>query len=101
MLHAPPGSHSETVPDFGPSLNKLSPGINGPTSRAAVRNDDQNLSQILTYLNSDPMLAANTDVFVTSDHGFSTISKKEIDPAALQRVKAKLRAGLIRRLDST
>jgi len=65
----------------GDSLNKLSPGINGPTSRAAVRNADQNLKQILDYVNGNPMLAANTDVFVTADHGFSTISKKEIDAA--------------------
>ena len=65
----------------GDSLNKLTPGINGPTSRAAVRNADQNLKQILDYVNSDPNLAANTDVFVTADHGFSTISKKEIDAA--------------------
>ena len=30
----------------GDSLNQLSPGINGPTSKAAVRNADNNLKQI-------------------------------------------------------
>jgi len=28
----------------GDSLNELTPGINGPTSRAAIRNADDNLS---------------------------------------------------------
>jgi len=62
----------------GDSLNSLTPGINGPTSRAAVKNADSNLAQILAYINSDPKLASNTDIFVTSDHGFATISKHEI-----------------------
>lgn len=63
----------------GDSLNKLKPGINGPTSRAAVRNADNNLKQILAYVFSNPKIAANTDIFVTSDHGFATISKHEVD----------------------
>jgi hypothetical protein len=63
----------------GDSLNSLVPGINGVTSRAAVRNADDNLRQILDYLRADAALAANTDVFVTSDHGFATISKHDID----------------------
>jgi hypothetical protein len=63
----------------GDSLNKLSPGINGATSRAAVKNADGNLKQILDYINSVPGLAGNTDIFVTADHGFATISRKEID----------------------
>ncbi|GAC1362013.1 MAG: alkaline phosphatase family protein [Acidobacteriaceae bacterium] len=63
----------------GDSLNKLSPGINGPTSKAAIRNADANLQQILAYLFAHPKLAENTDVFLTADHGFATISKHEID----------------------
>jgi Type I phosphodiesterase / nucleotide pyrophosphatase len=62
----------------GDSLNRLSPGINGPTSKAAVRNADGNLRQILSYLETTPGLADDTDIFLTSDHGFSTISKREI-----------------------
>jgi arylsulfatase A-like enzyme len=65
----------------GDSLNRLTPGINGPTSKAALKNADNNLKQILDYINSDPQLAANTDIFLTADHGFATISKHEIDPA--------------------
>jgi Type I phosphodiesterase / nucleotide pyrophosphatase len=63
----------------GDSLNQLSPGINGPTSKAAVRNADNNLKQIMSYLESVPGLADDTDLFITSDHGFSTISKHELD----------------------
>jgi arylsulfatase A-like enzyme len=65
----------------GDSLNKLIPGINGPTSKAALRNADDNLRQILDYINSNPQLAANTDIFLTADHGFATISKHDIDAA--------------------
>ena len=63
----------------GDSLNQLVPGINGPTSMAAVKNADTNLKQILSYLDSDPELAANTDIFLTSDHGFATITKHVVD----------------------
>jgi arylsulfatase A-like enzyme len=65
----------------GDSLNQLTPGINGPTSKAALKNADNNLKQILDYINSDPQLAANTDIFLTADHGFATISKHDIDAA--------------------
>jgi hypothetical protein len=65
----------------GDSLNKLVPGINGPTSKAALRNADNNLKQILDYIHSDPELAADTDIFLTADHGFATISKHDIDAA--------------------
>lgn len=63
----------------GDSLNSLTPGINGPTSVAAVNNADNNLKQILAYISANPKLAANTDIFVTADHGFATISKHEVD----------------------
>ncbi len=65
----------------GDSLNKLVPGINGPTSRAGIANADANLKQLLDFIAADPSLHATTDVFVTSDHGFATISKHEIDAA--------------------
>jgi hypothetical protein len=65
----------------GDSLNSLTPGINGPTSKASIRNADNNLKQILDYISSNPALAANTDIFVTADHGFATISHYEVDAA--------------------
>jgi arylsulfatase A-like enzyme len=58
----------------GDSLNSLTPGINGPTSKAGIKNADNNLAQILAALH-DLGLDTSTDVFVTADHGFSTISK--------------------------
>ncbi len=63
----------------GDSLNSLTPGINGPTSLAAIKNADNNLAQILAYVQSNPALANNTDIILTADHGFSTISKHEVD----------------------
>jgi phosphodiesterase/alkaline phosphatase D-like protein/arylsulfatase A-like enzyme len=62
----------------GDSLNSLTPGINGSTSRAAVRNADNNLAQIIQAL-KDQSLYDNTDIFITADHGFSTISKTVVD----------------------
>ncbi|HTB58663.1 MAG TPA: alkaline phosphatase family protein [Polyangia bacterium] len=63
----------------GDSLGDLAIGINGPTSKAAVHNADDTLRQILAAVESDAALAATTDVVVTSDHGFSTISRREVD----------------------
>lgn len=63
----------------GDSLNLLTPGINGVTSRAAVHEADDNLRQLLDAIHADAVLAANTDVFVTADHGFATISKHDLD----------------------
>jgi arylsulfatase A-like enzyme len=62
----------------GDSLGTLSPGINGDTSRQGVRDADRNLRQILDWLDAHPDVKANTDIFVTSDHGFATISRQEI-----------------------
>jgi predicted AlkP superfamily pyrophosphatase or phosphodiesterase len=64
--------------DQGDSLGTLSPGINGPTSLEGVRNADDNLREILDWLDAHPDVKANTDIFVTSDHGFATISHAEI-----------------------
>ena len=59
----------------GDSLNRLMPGINGPTSLAAIRNVDHDLAELLATLKALG-LDETTDVIVTSDHGFSTISKE-------------------------
>jgi arylsulfatase A-like enzyme len=63
----------------GDSLGDLATGINGPTSRSAVHNADETLSRILAAVEGDPALASTTDVVVTSDHGFSTISRRDVD----------------------
>jgi hypothetical protein len=66
----------------GDSLNTVTPGINGPTSMAAITNADNNLAQLRKALD-DLGLAATTDVIIAADHGFSTISKQsETSPSA-------------------
>ena len=59
----------------GDSLNTVTPGINGPTSLAGIKNADNNLAQLRKALD-DLGLAATTNIIVSSDHGFSTISKE-------------------------
>lgn len=65
----------------GDSLNQLTPGINGPTSLAAIKNADDNLRQIRLALDQLG-LAATTDIIIAADHGFSTISKESRTSAA-------------------
>jgi arylsulfatase A-like enzyme len=67
----PDGSQHNT----GDSLNTITPGINGPTSMAGIRNADDNLAKLRKALD-DLGLAANTNIIVSADHGFSTISKE-------------------------
>lgn len=65
----------------GDSLNKLKPGINGPTSLAAVRNASDDLGRIraaLRRLNLD----GDTDIVIVADHGFSTISRQSSTSSA-------------------
>ena len=59
----------------GDSLNVLTPGINGPTSMAGIKNADDNLAKLRNAL-SELGLAATTNIMISSDHGFSTISKE-------------------------
>ncbi|MEO7030474.1 MAG: alkaline phosphatase family protein [Acidobacteriaceae bacterium] len=62
----------------GDSLQQLTPGINGPTAQRGLRNADHCLKQLLDWLDAHPGIKANTDVVITSDHGFATISRREI-----------------------
>jgi len=72
----------------GDSLHALKPGINGPTSIKGVKNADSNLKQILDFLHGNPSVESNTDVFVTSDHGFATVSRHEVN-SQLQATQSK------------
>jgi hypothetical protein len=66
----------------GDSLNALTPGINGPTSCAAIRNADHNLRRLRQALD-DLGLASTTNVVIAADHGFATASKESAtSPAA-------------------
>ncbi|MHC2273514.1 putative AlkP superfamily pyrophosphatase or phosphodiesterase [Bradyrhizobium diazoefficiens] len=67
----PDGSQHNT----GDSLNQIMPGINGPTSMAGIRNADNNLAQLRKALD-ELGLAASTNIIISADHGFSTISKE-------------------------
>ncbi|MGD0446522.1 MAG: alkaline phosphatase family protein [Edaphobacter sp.] len=62
----------------GDSLQRLDPGINGDTSKRGLQNADRCLKQLLDWLDAHPAVKARTDVLITSDHGFATISRREI-----------------------
>jgi arylsulfatase A-like enzyme len=59
----------------GDSLNTTTPGINGPTSMAGIKNADDNLAQLRKALD-ELGLASTTNIMIAADHGFSTISKQ-------------------------
>jgi hypothetical protein len=67
--------------NHGDSLNTVTPGINGPTSLAGIRNADDNLAALRKALD-ELGLAADTNILIASDHGFSTISKESKTSAA-------------------
>jgi hypothetical protein len=68
----------------GDSFGRLTPGINGPTSLAAVRNADNDLAAIRHALQEEGLLES-TDIIIAADHGFSTISKESrTSPAATE-----------------
>lgn len=83
-----------TQHNHGDSPGRLIPGINGPTSRAAIHNADTNLGQLLTALR-DQGLETDTDVVLTADHGFSTISKETATSFAATQSYATVPAGLL------
>ena len=57
------------------SLGEFTPGINGPTSLAAIKVADDDLAAIMATL-KELGLDAKTNIFVTADHGFTTVSKQ-------------------------
>ncbi|HEX4183352.1 MAG TPA: alkaline phosphatase family protein [Caulobacteraceae bacterium] len=65
----------------GDSLNTITPGINGPTSLAAIRNASNNLQHLRDALKRLG-LDNTTDIVATADHGFSTLSRQSATSAA-------------------
>lgn len=64
------------------SVGEYDPGINGPSGKAGTRNADTMLGELLAALKQQG-LDQNTDVFVTADHGFVTIShESQTSPSA-------------------
>ena len=78
----------------GDSLGQLTPGINGPTSLAAIRNADDNLANLRAALDAQG-LAETTDIIVAADHGFSVISKESATSPAAKRSYADVPAGAL------
>jgi len=76
----------------GDSLNSLVPGINGPTSLAAIRNADDDLARLRSAL-GELGLIDTTDIIVTADHGFSTISKESQTSSTVKTKYADALAG--------
>jgi len=76
----------------GDSLNVLSPGINGPTSLAAIRNADTDLHRIREALKTLG-LDQTTDVVVTADHGFSTVSRTSTTSGSNRRKYIDVKPG--------
>src|SRR5215469_16774504 len=56
------------------SVGEFEPGINGPSGLAGARDADTTLGELLAAL-KEQGLDKTTDVFVTADHGFVTISR--------------------------
>ena len=56
------------------SVGEYVPGINGPSGKAGTRNADTMLGELLAAL-KEQGLDKTTDIFVTADHGFLTISR--------------------------
>lgn len=83
-----------TQHNTGDSLNSVTPGINGPTSMAAIRNSDNNLAQLRKALD-DLGLAATTNIIVSADHGFSTISKESKTSSTIKTTYPDTPAGFL------
>ena len=79
----------EGVPKFSllwlsePDLSEHETAPGSPTALAAIRSDDANLAESSRRC-GQKMPSTNTDIFVVSDHGFSTI-ERAIDVAARLR----------------
>ncbi|MEO7053784.1 MAG: alkaline phosphatase family protein, partial [Rhizomicrobium sp.] len=70
------------------SVGEMIPGVNGPTGLAGTRNADMMFGELMAYL-KETGLDKTTDVFVTADHGFTTVNhvsatslSARMDPAA-------------------
>jgi hypothetical protein len=78
----------------GDSLNELTPGINGPTSRAAIRNADDNLKRLRDAL-SELGLTDSTNILIAADHGFSTVAKQSETSGSAKATYADVPAGFL------
>ena len=69
---------ADEVPKFSllwlsePDLTEHETALGAPAAMAAIRSSDNNLAKVMAALKAKNVLA-KTDIFVVSDHGFSTI----------------------------
>ena len=74
------------------SLGEHEPGINGPSGKAGTRDADTALGELRAALKAQG-LDATTDIFVTADHGFLTISHaSDTSPSA---VRGQIKQGFL------
>lgn len=78
----------------GDSLLNIVPGVNGPTSHAAIRNADGNLKRLRDAL-GELGLADTTNILIAADHGFSTVSKESATSPAAKADYATVPKGLL------
>ena len=78
----------------GDSLNTLTPGIDGPTTAAAVKNADNDLARLRAALRRLG-LEKTTDIVVTADHGFSVTSKQSATSMAAKAAYPDVPKGLL------
>jgi Type I phosphodiesterase / nucleotide pyrophosphatase len=78
----------------GDSLNEVTPGINGPTSLAAIKNADDNLKRLRDAL-GELGLAETTNIIIAADHGFSTVSKQSETSIAAKASYTDVPAGFL------
>jgi arylsulfatase A-like enzyme len=67
------------------SIGKLIPGINSAGGRSGIKDADDTLAALLAGLKQQG-LDTSTDIFVTADHGFSTIDRHSATSASAKIV---------------
>jgi arylsulfatase A-like enzyme len=70
------------------SVGSLTPGVDGPSGRAAIRNADETLATLVNSIH-EMGLDGTTDFFLTADHGFATIEKTSTTSWAAQHANPK------------
>lgn len=78
----------------GDSLESLTPGINGPTTMAAIRNASNDLQALRDAVKALG-LEGDTDIVVTADHGFSVMSRQSRTSASAKYRYADVEPGLL------
>ena len=71
------------------SLGELYPGINGPSGKAGTRNADSQLGELLAALKKQG-LDKTTDIFITADHGFATVSHASATSPSARQIPGTL-----------